>query len=371
MPMLMLHPLILLVILTAVIAYMATAWAAKRSFLSDQVTMRSNHRGRASRAGGLIILCIGSVAAIMANMIGLLSTTPIFFVIALCGGILGLIDDRVTLPALPKLLVLLVLSVMMVLGEGAIRDLPVPGLGWVELPGMLAFAVSIFFVLAFTNAFNFMDGLNGMASSHGIIGLGVGLYLLGDALTGAGGLIVIAAGALLGFGARNILFGRIFLGDAGSLAIGMGLSGLALAAGAQDPAHFYLFALSFTPYLLDTGLTLLRRWREGKSLFESHCEHHYQKLRDHTYSHQAIAGLYALLSLFCAAVGIALEAQFGVLGIWIAMPVCVSITAGGVGGAFRLAQNRRMADDVAKSSSKPRSDVSGNADDKAAAARAA
>ncbi|MCX7895583.1 MAG: undecaprenyl/decaprenyl-phosphate alpha-N-acetylglucosaminyl 1-phosphate transferase [Thermoanaerobaculum sp.] len=165
--------------------------------------------------------------------------------------LVGLVDDFGALSPLPKLLGLGV-AVFALLRAGVLVEL-------VELPFALHWVLAAFWLLLVANAFNLVDVMDGLASGLALIAA-VGISLA-SFLTGQGVLALMAAslaGALLGFLPANLAPARMYLGDAGSLALGMTLGALALAvqwsevspAGFLAPVAFLALPLSEVGYLV-------------------------------------------------------------------------------------------------------------------------
>jgi UDP-GlcNAc:undecaprenyl-phosphate/decaprenyl-phosphate GlcNAc-1-phosphate transferase len=174
-------------------------------------------------------------------------------------------------------------------------------------PAVLAAAVIVIAVwlIGFVNAFNFMDGVNGISAAHALIG-GVAYACLGwwrpDAFLAAAGAAVAAGG--LAFLPWNAVRARVFLGDAGSYGLGVALAVLATYSVLRGiPIEAALAPLGL--YLADTGWTLQRRVRAGERVFEAHRTHTYQQLCDVGWSHPRVtattAGVTAALCLLGAA----------------------------------------------------------------------
>jgi UDP-N-acetylmuramyl pentapeptide phosphotransferase/UDP-N-acetylglucosamine-1-phosphate transferase len=174
-------------------------------------------------------------------------------------------------------------------------------------PALMAAAVIVFAVwlIGFVNAFNFMDGVNGISAAHALIG-GAYYACLGwwrpDTFLAAAGAAVAAGG--LAFLPWNALRARVFLGDAGSYGIGVALGLLAACSVIRHiPLEAALAPLAL--YLADTAWTLQRRIRTGERIFEAHRSHTYQKLCDVGWSHQrvtlATAAVTAVVCLLGAA----------------------------------------------------------------------
>lgn len=182
--------------------------------------------------------------------------------------LVGLVDDFGVLTPLPKLLGLGV-AVFALLRAGVIVEL-------VNLPFILHWLLATFWLLLVANAFNLVDIQDGLASGLGVIAA-VGIAVVGFYF-GQGVLAVMAAalaGALLGFLPSNFPKARMYLGDAGSLAIGMTLGALALAIRWTElsPAGFFApLALLAVPISEVVYLVLLRA-RQGIPFWRGSPDH--------------------------------------------------------------------------------------------------
>ncbi|WP_141015548.1 MraY family glycosyltransferase [Nocardioides sambongensis] len=153
-------------------------------------------------------------------------------------------------------------------------------------------------VAGYINAFNFMDGVNGIS---GLTGAVVGGWWWAVGAAHDLGLVTVLGAALLGaslgFLPWNAPRAKVFLGDVGSYGIGLVVVALSVVAwvGGVDR---WMAAAPLVVYCADTGWVLLKRVRGGRSLTEAHREHAYQRLTDAGWPHLASAG-------FCAAAGAA------------------------------------------------------------------
>jgi UDP-N-acetylmuramyl pentapeptide phosphotransferase/UDP-N-acetylglucosamine-1-phosphate transferase len=190
-------------------------------------------------------------------------------------------------------------------GSGAIvRLVEVPVVGIVDL-GVLAIPLTLFFLVGYANLFNFMDGIDGIAGGHAAVTAGfLGLWGLGagDAVTGWSGLL-LAAGAL-GFLRENRPPARIFMGDVGSLFLGLTIAALAVRASTQDPGvPFPVSFLLLGPFIYDAAFTLGRRIRAGENVLRAHRSHLYQRLVVAGRSHAEVTACYVGLTLVCGGLG--------------------------------------------------------------------
>lgn len=211
------------------------------------------------------------------------------------------------------------------------------GLGWFLLP------VLVLLLAGHGNAFNFMDGVNGIAAAQTIVA-GLSLAWLaegaGQSMPPAAVLAVLLAGAAAGFVPHNFPRARMFMGDVGSVPIGAGLMLLSAWIAREGGLGTWVPLLAIhSGFVLDTGVTLVRRWRRGDRLHEAHREHFYQRLVRAGWSHVRVTSLYALVSAVVAFGAVAL-ARSHATPLWTALLVLVAWTA-----YFVVAENvfRRVA----------------------------
>jgi glycosyltransferase WbpL len=201
--------------------------------------------------------------------------------------LLGLADDRFSLPAPWRLAVQLGAAAALVAVAGGVGRVPLPAPLDVPL-GPLSGAAAVVWIVAAVNFYNFMDGIDGLAALQGAVtGLGV-------ALAGWDPVAALVGAALAGGCAAFLCFNwspaRIFLGDVGSLLLGFAFAALPLLApAAQRPRAVFFVALSLWLFLADATFTLLLRLARGAPWDEPHREHLYQRLVKAGSSHRAVA----------------------------------------------------------------------------------
>src|SRR5262249_18771199 len=156
----------------------------------------------------------------------------------------------------------------------------------------------------FVNLVNFMDGIDWMTVAE-VVPMTGAIVLFGLAGTiGPLPCVVAAAllGAILGFAPFNKPVAQLFLGDVGSLPIGLLLGWLLL----QLAGRGYLTAALILPlyYLLDATITLLRRISRRERFWEAHRSHFYQRATDNGFSVPAIVARVVLVNLVLAALAL-------------------------------------------------------------------
>jgi UDP-GlcNAc:undecaprenyl-phosphate GlcNAc-1-phosphate transferase len=243
--------------------------------------------------------------------------------------LLGVYDDIRGVGPYFKFSVQAVAATMLFAGGLRIVDIPVL-FGHHHLPWFAGLPFTVLWVLAITNAFNLIDGLDGLAAGSALFSTLVAFVvalLNGPSLVTL--LTIALAGAILGFLRYNFNPATIFLGDSGSLFIGFLLSALALE-GAQKAPTIVAVAIpvvSFGLPILETSLSIVRRLISGRPVFTADREHIHHKLLQHGLTHRqvvillyGVSAVFALLSLFLlwptgSSLGLVL-AVLGV-GIWI------------------------------------------------------
>ena len=130
-------------------------------------------------------------------------------------------------------------------------------------------------VVGFVNAFNFMDGIDGISALNAVVmvlWLAMNSYDVDNELSV---LCLVVAAAVVGFAPFNLPRARLFLGDVGSYGLGVALSGCAVLAWAGGVPTTVVLA-PFVIYLADTSTTLVRRALRRESVTTAHREHVYQ-----------------------------------------------------------------------------------------------
>jgi UDP-GlcNAc:undecaprenyl-phosphate/decaprenyl-phosphate GlcNAc-1-phosphate transferase len=223
--------------------------------------------------------------------------------------LLGIADDRWGVDAVIKLAGQTLAASVVVLNGVEIQWLPIPGLGLFVFDPTLGAVVSILIVVVMVNAVNFVDGLDGLAA--GTVGIGALVFFVyayrlqsGYQIFGAApGTLVVAvvAGMCLGFLCHNWSPARIFMGDSGSMLLGMLMATATIllcghidpdqirqAAGSQTfathktlPVLILPLVLPFTILALplaDMAMAVIRRTKAGRSPFAADKEHMHHRL---------------------------------------------------------------------------------------------
>lgn len=235
--------------------------------LVDAPGGRKVHTRSVPRVGGLAVVISAVLALVMvqAFMPGADDTSlwsalhPILAAAALIFAI-GLVDDVRGLGAAPKLAVELGAAAIIMLSGSLIERITILGMTWPL--GWLAYPVTAAWLVGLTNAFNLIDGVDGLAPGiAALAGAACGAILIVRGHTAEAAVLAAFVGAMLGFLVYNFEPASIFLGDSGSLVAGFLLAATAIA-GWQKGATALASAvplLIFALPIADAAMTLLRR----------------------------------------------------------------------------------------------------------------
>jgi UDP-N-acetylmuramyl pentapeptide phosphotransferase/UDP-N-acetylglucosamine-1-phosphate transferase len=298
-------------------------WARSRLVL-DHPNDRSLHHHPTPRGGGLGIVI--PVCLALAGSVALVPSSRATAASLLAAGMLvaavGLVDDVRRLPALTRLAAHVSAAVVVVLGVGTWSTLTWPSLGSLDL-AWAAVPFTVVWIVGLTNAYNFMDGIDGIAGAQGLAA-GAGWTGLG-LMTGEPLLFVVGAvtaPASLGFLFFNWSPSSIFMGDVGSSFLGFLFAALAVSVSSSSPEVGTAAALFVWPFVFDSGFTLLRRARRRENLLRAHRSHLYQRLVLTGMSHHTVAILYGALAGVGVAVGMAVAWGAGVAAVVGAGVIC-------------------------------------------------
>ncbi len=298
-------------VLTLLVSFFLTRYirdlALSRGWKTRQVRDRDVHNNPIPRLGGIgIFLCVvGAVVVLMAfsRFGGVFEPRLLFSILlpALLIFLLGLYDDLFSVGPWVKFAIEIIAALAVFLAGFRIIEVPIL-LGNRSLGFVGSLIATVFWVLLITNAFNLVDGLDGLAAGSALFStLTVVVISLvnGRVMIGLVGLAL--AGAIVGFLRFNFNPATIFLGDCGSLFIGFVLSVLALVgAGKSSTAVAVAIpVVSFGLPILETGISVMRRFLSGQPLFAADRHHiHHQLLERGLSQRQVVVILYGVSAVF-------------------------------------------------------------------------
>ncbi|AXA54951.1 MraY family glycosyltransferase [Pseudomonas thivervalensis] len=251
-------------------------YALARSII-DIPNARSSHSIPTPRGGGVAIV----VAFLLTlPLLGQLGLVPLHYLVALGGAgalvaIVGFMDDHGHIAARWRLLGHFSAAVWALAWLEGLAPLNLFGVS-VDL-SWIGHALAAFYLVWILNLYNFMDGIDGIASIEAVSAcLGASaLYVL----SGFTDLIwppLILAAAVLGFLFWNFPPAKIFMGDAGSGFLGIALGIMSLQAAWVSPALFWAWLILLGVFIVDATITLIRRFLRGDKVYEAHRSHAYQ-----------------------------------------------------------------------------------------------
>ena len=297
-------------------------YAVGRSLL-DVPNLRSSHEVPTPRLGGVAIFAGTLVGVAVLRPEG---AWPLLAAAALIWAV-GLADDLSNLHFKTKA------AAQALVAGGLLLLYPPPVLtGTSGILWALVLTVGIVWISALSNAFNFMDGIDGFTGGVAIVNALFLVPLAGE----TGGFLPVLVGATAGFLVWNVSPASIFVGDSGAYFLGFVLAAVALYAPlppgeSWTPLGFVACALVFLPYLFDTAFTLLRRLRSGagKSIFLAHREHIYQRITPTVALHRRTSNLYygASVAAGLAALLVAESGVYALLGLLLALALCAALAA--------------------------------------------
>ena len=265
-----------------------------------QPNARSSHREPTPQGGGIAVVAATIVVTVgCAGVLGEVSSAAaieVFTVLAASAliAVVGGIDDLRPMPVAPRLLLqMLAIGIAIAAMPTDLRIAPLMP-WWAE---RLCLLVALVW---FVNLVNFMDGIDWMTVAE-VVPLTASIVLMGGlaAMPPPATILALALlGAMLGFAPFNKPVARLFLGDVGSLPVGLLLGWLLLQlARGGEPAAALLLPLY---YLADASVTLIRRIVAGEPFWRAHRSHFYQRAGDRGYSVPDIVGRVFLTNLALA-----------------------------------------------------------------------
>ena len=273
-------------------------WAEARGVV-DRPNSRSSHSRVTPRGGGLSIVAMSLIAAVVVGGCdgGAALRLAGLCLPALAVAAVSWLDDVNSLPNRVRFAVHVAAAAAAIAALGPIRSLDLGAFGSLEL-GPAAWPITLLWIIGMTNAFNFMDGIDGIAgltAAAAGVGLAAAAWIAGVPAMAAVSLAF--AGGAIGFLTWNWPPARIFMGDVGSAFCGFVIAVLPLAAGpTAAPRLVPVAVLAMWPFIFDTVFTIIRRASRGENVFQAHRSHLYQRLVIAGWSHRWTSTLYGLLA---------------------------------------------------------------------------
>ena len=288
-------------------------WSARKIQLIDRPDGHRKMHRESTPLGGGVAVYLAALASVLAVVLvrnpwqsSLLENNTEFLGLLAASALLcavGLADDRIGLRGRQKVLGQLCAAGILVTAGLVIRSIAI--FGWQIDLGIMAIPFTLFWLLGAINALNLLDGIDGLATSVGMILLFTIAAMAFFNGHEAQAIVALSlAGSLGGFLVYNFPPASIFLGDAGSMVIGLVAGTLAISSSIKGPATVALaapIAIWAIP-IFDSGAAVLRRKLTGRSIFacdRGHLHHCLQRLG--LSSRQTLA--WVAISCGCTAAG--------------------------------------------------------------------
>ncbi|HSL31526.1 MAG TPA: glycosyltransferase family 4 protein [Anaerolineales bacterium] len=291
-------PLIVFLVLAA-LSYTSVIYIRRLALhhqILDHPSERSSHSLPMPRGGGLAIVFL-----VLGTAVWAVSQTEIYksVLYVTLGAILALVgwrDDIFSLSPNYRFLVQGLVATISILVLGYFRVVRIPLVGDVDL-GVVGIIITFLWIIGMINAYNFMDGIDGMAAGVAVVA-GLGWMILSSNVSNPFifwvALAIAATG--LGFLGHNWPPAKIFMGDVASTFLGYSFAILPLLSADQSGDALTMGTLLMWTVIIDTFLTFLRRLVTGENVLSGHRLHLFQQLVSGGYKHGTISALYIFLT---------------------------------------------------------------------------
>ncbi|MBB4051304.1 Fuc2NAc and GlcNAc transferase [Devosia subaequoris] len=273
---------------------------ASRLGLVKAANERSSHIVPTARGGGLGLAIVGVIGCLTFASVG----SPILALVGVLGAVIaaiGFVDDLLEVSVATRLAVQSAVVIALVAGVElflAERSLSL------TIARLCVLGAVVLAGIWWVNAFNFMDGIDGIAASQAVLVLagGMAIWLCTDRnaadypMFGAIGIIVAAT---CGFLLRNWPPAKIFMGDIGSTFLGLMILAVALITVKLGALSWVAWLILLSVFAADSMITLVRRTLRGERPWRAHRRHAYQQLA-RRWGHRNVTVLYSALTCIWA-----------------------------------------------------------------------
>jgi len=337
---------ILLTVLSYIGVYLIRRYAEKRQIL-DHPNERSSHSMPTPRGGGLAIVILVLGTGVWSASEAGWSRSVIYIVCGAVIAFLGWRDDIHSLSSRIRFAVQALVAAISIIGLGYFKAVTIPLFGELQL-GVIGIIITFLWIIGLTNAYNFMDGIDGIAGGVALSAALGWMWLSSNMQSHFVFWIAlsIAAGSL-GFLGHNWPPAKIFMGDVASTFLGYSFAVLPLLSADESGDALMLGTLLMWTFIMDAGVTFIRRALKREKVFSAHRTHLYQRLVIGGYQHATISFLYIFLTLFAGILSYAWSrgSQIAPPLIFLGLPliwILLSLHA----SRLRKAQNTKYAKDT-------------------------
>lgn len=285
--------------LLAILSYLAVSYFCRIAWkhqILDKPNERSSHSRPIPLGGGVVIsFIVLATGAWVANEIDW-RRSLIYIVSASIIAWMGWRDDVHKLPAIFRLMVQVLIAIVSIWGMGYFKVAAIPLLGQLQL-GVVGIVITLLWIVGLTNAYNFMDGIDGNAGGVAFSAALGWMVLSFD--TGKWFVFWIAlaiAASSLGFLGHNWTPAKVFMGDVGSTFLGYTFAVLSLVSADPSGDALLIGTLLMWIVIMDSFMTFLGRALKRENVFTGHRSHLFQRLVLGGYKHTDISKLYIFLT---------------------------------------------------------------------------
>jgi len=279
-------------------------YLSRHPIIMDIPNQRSSHDKPIPKSGGIAIVLTFLAGVIAIYILADIAVIKGYFFLgfvfsALLIAIVSFVDDLITTQFFFRLSSQALSALLVMVFGIVISEVTLPWAGKVQI-GLIGYIITFFWIVGMTNAFNFMDGINGIAGGTAVI---VCLFF-GHICASHGSNFAyiisytISAGAL-GFLLFNFPKAKLFMGDVGSAFLGFVFASLAIIAALYDNSHTSLIVmpLLLMHFIYDTFFTFIRRLVNKENVFHAHRSHLYQLFNRLGYSHTKVSIFYWMVGI--------------------------------------------------------------------------
>lgn len=286
--------------LLAVLSYIGVFYIRRLALqhqIMDHPNEGSSHSIPMPLGGGLVIvILVLAVGAWVANEIDW-RRSFIYIVSASIIAWMGWHDDVYSLPAVFRLAIQGIVALISIWGMGYFKVLTYASASELQL-GVVGIIITFLWIVGLTNAFNFMDGIDGMAGGVAFsAGLGWMWLSLNVDNDFAFWVALAIAASSLGFLGHNWSPARIFMGDVASTFLGYSFAVLSLIVSDQRGDALLIGTILMWTVIMDAGVTFIGRLIKRENVLSRHRSHLFQRLVISGYKHSTISSLYIILTL--------------------------------------------------------------------------
>jgi len=299
-------PYISVFIISLILSLLTTPLAIKIGLkfkIIDVPDKRKVHKGIMPRSGGISVFLTFFISYIFLELMFDPFTNPVFVHFLVCCAMifgLGLMDDKFNLPAKTKFVIQTLIAIYFSINVYSVQVIHLPFLDNPLDLGFLSIPFTVLWIVGITNAFNLIDGLDGLAS--GVAGISsltffIVSLLLGNSLVAF--LSLILSGALFGFLFFNSHPAKVFLGDSGSLFIGFFMASISILELKQIAVVSFItpILIFFIP-ISDTLYAIIRRKIKKEPIFQPDKFHLHHRLLSLGFSHRTTVWIIYLFCIF-------------------------------------------------------------------------